>query len=60
MLCSVHEVHIDREQLEWLEGVLAASGDTPVALFTHAPPMGSGLQVCPSLPLPLLLPTAPS
>lgn len=43
---SVHEVHVDPEQLEWLEGILSASGDsTPVALFTHAPPMGSGLQV---------------
>ena len=42
---SVHEVHIDDEQLEFLERALAAAGDRPVAIFTHAPPMGSGLKV---------------
>lgn len=43
---SAHEVHVDQEQLTWLEGVLSAAGEsTPIAMFTHAPPMGSGLRV---------------
>lgn len=42
---SVHEVHIDEEQLQWFEETLEHSGGRPVIVFTHAPPMGSGLQV---------------
>lgn len=47
---SHHEVHIDAEQRDWLEGVLADVGaDKPAILFTHAPPMGCGLKVINSL-----------
>ncbi|KAK9806310.1 hypothetical protein WJX72_009584 [[Myrmecia] bisecta] len=42
---SVHEVHIDDEQLRWFEQQLASSGGRPVVVFTHAPPMGCGLKV---------------
>lgn len=42
---SVHEVYIDDEQMAWFESVLAANKDTPIIMFTHAPPMGSGLKV---------------
>jgi hypothetical protein len=42
---SVHEVHVCEEQLEFLKKALAAAGDRPVAIFTHAPIMGSGLKV---------------
>jgi hypothetical protein len=43
---SVHEVHIDDEQIEFLEEVLRESerDDAPVVLFTHAPILGSGLK----------------
>lgn len=43
--CSVHEVYIDDEQMAWFESVLAANQDKPIIMFTHAPPMGSGLKV---------------
>jgi hypothetical protein len=45
---SSHEVVIPREQLEWFEGVCAAHAAEEgwrVLVFTHAPPMGSGLRV---------------
>jgi hypothetical protein len=41
----VHEVYIDDEQMAWFESVLAANQDKPIIMFTHAPPMGSGLKV---------------
>jgi hypothetical protein len=43
--CSVHEVHVDEEQLRWFETALEAAGDRPVLVFTHAPPLGCGLKV---------------
>ena len=45
--CSVHEVHIDDQQLDFLRDTLQKAGSRPVLLFTHAPPMGSGLKVLP-------------
>ena len=30
--------------MRWFEAVLVANADTPVVVFTHAPPMGSGLK----------------
>ena len=42
--CSAHEVHIDDEQLAWFEEQLQGAGDRPVAVFTHAPVMGSGIR----------------
>jgi hypothetical protein len=42
---SVHEVYIDEEQMMWFEGILAANPHRPIIVFTHAPPMGSGLKV---------------
>jgi hypothetical protein len=43
---SVHEVHIDEEQMEFLENQLeaASAAKRPVIMFTHAPIMGSGLK----------------
>ena len=41
----MHEVHIDEEQMAFLEAALAAAAGRPVAMFTHAPPLGSGLKV---------------
>lgn len=41
----MHEVYIDDEQMAWFESVLQANPDTPIVVFTHAPPMGSGLKV---------------
>ena len=42
---SVHEVHIDEEQMAFLDTTLTAAAGRPVAMFTHAPPLGSGLKV---------------
>jgi hypothetical protein len=44
---SVHEVHIDNEQLEFFKTKLkeAAAAGRPVVVFTHAPIQGSGLKV---------------
>ncbi|KAG5177942.1 calcineurin-like phosphoesterase [Tribonema minus] len=45
---SSHEVHIPRDQLDWLDRVCAAHAADDgwrVLVFTHAPPMGSGLRV---------------
>lgn len=36
---------MDEEQLQFLERALKEAGDRPVAIFTHAPIMGSGLKV---------------
>ena len=43
---SVHEVHIDDEQLQFLEKTLekAATANRPVVMFSHAPILGSGLK----------------
>lgn len=38
-----HEVFIDEEQVEWFLSALARNADRPVFVFTHAPPIGSGL-----------------
>jgi len=43
---SCHEVHVDAAQLRWFEETLAATPPgRPVFVFTHAPPLGSGLKV---------------
>jgi hypothetical protein len=42
---SVHEVYVDDEQVAWFEALLAAHPGRPVVVFTHAPPIGSGLKV---------------
>ncbi|CAM9228471.1 unnamed protein product [Phaeothamnion confervicola] len=45
---SSHEVYVDDAQLEWFEDVLARHPEADgwrVLVFTHAPPMGSGLRV---------------
>ena len=44
VLRSAHEVFIDDAQLQWLEEQLTQAGQRPVAVFTHAPIMGSGLR----------------
>ena len=43
---SVHEVHVDGEQLAFFESTLrdAAIDGSPVVVFTHAPILGSGLK----------------
>ena len=41
----MHEVFVDQTQLDWFEGQLAGSDGRPVIVFTHAPPLGSGLKV---------------
>lgn len=38
-------MHVDAEQLRWFEATLASNPDVPIVVFTHAPPMGSGLKV---------------
>lgn len=43
--CSVHEVYVDDEQMQWFEDILAANTARPIIVVTHAPPMGSGLKV---------------
>lgn len=43
-----HEVFVDEEQMEWFEQELAAhpaEEGWKVLVFSHAPPMGSGLRV---------------
>lgn len=42
---SVHEVYVDDEQVAWFERLVAAHPGRPVVVFTHAPPIGSGLKV---------------
>ena len=42
---SCHEVYVDPAQLAWFEATLAANRDVPTLVFSHAPPMGSGLRV---------------
>lgn len=48
---SVHEVHIDAEQMAFLEATLekTAAAGRPVVICTHAPAMGSGLKVIQSV-----------
>jgi len=43
--CSVHEVYIDDDQMAWFGSVLEQNTQRPIIIFTHAPPMGSGLKV---------------
>lgn len=38
-------MYIDDEQMAWFEQVLQRNTDKPIVIFTHAPPMGSGLKV---------------
>jgi hypothetical protein len=41
----VHEIHIDQEQLLWFKQQLAdIDPDTPVVVFSHAPPIGSKIK----------------
>lgn len=40
---SNHEVYIDDEQIDWLQRKLEEHAQRPVFVFSHAPPMGSGL-----------------
>ena len=47
---SVHEVHIDQEQIDWFRRQLQAAKGHPVIVFTHAPPMGSGLKTVEASP----------
>lgn len=43
---SVHEIHIDDEQLAWFAQQLDdIDADTPIVVFSHAPPIGCGLKV---------------
>ncbi|GMH43730.1 hypothetical protein BSKO_11652 [Bryopsis sp. KO-2023] len=42
---SCHEVFVDPEQVTWFKNMLAKYSDRNVFVFTHAPPMGSGLKV---------------
>lgn len=42
---SVHEVYIDDDQMAWFGSVLEQNTQRPIIIFTHAPPMGSGLKV---------------
>ncbi|CAN0020645.1 unnamed protein product, partial [Hapterophycus canaliculatus] len=45
---SSHEVFIDEAQMQWFEQQLAAHSKEDgwkVIVFSHAPPMGSGLRV---------------
>ena len=42
---SVHEVHVDTEQLAFFRRALAEAAGRPVVVFTHAPILGSGLKV---------------
>ncbi|PSC75593.1 calcineurin-like phosphoesterase [Micractinium conductrix] len=42
---SVHEVHVDEEQLQFFKEKLEAAQGRPVVVFTHAPILGSGLKV---------------
>jgi len=45
-----HEVTIDQEQLDWFEDVVQnhpARDGWKIFVFTHAPPLGSGLKVLP-------------
>ena len=41
---SVHEVHVDDEQITFLEKTLEDANGEPVVIFTHAPILGSGLK----------------
>lgn len=41
---SVHEVHIDDEQIQFLEETLEKANGGPVVMFSHAPILGSGLK----------------
>ena len=40
---SCHEIHVDDEQVAWFQEKLKEYADRPVFVFSHAPPMGSGL-----------------
>eukprot|EP00899_Mesostigma_viride_P000804 jgi/Mesvir1/10724/Mv13801-RA.2 len=40
---SCHEVYIDPDQVNWFRKTLLQYGEKPIAVFSHAPPIGSGL-----------------
>lgn len=42
---SPHEVHIDDQQIAWLEKTLAANPLRPTFIFAHVPILGSGLRI---------------
>ncbi len=44
-----HEVRIFEDQLEWLRGELRNRPSTPTVIATHAPMLGSGLRILPSV-----------
>ena len=56
-----HEVTIDEEQLQWFEELVASHPSADgwkIFVFTHAPPIGSGLRVL-QAPQPSPLPPSP-
>eukprot|EP00968_Pinguiococcus_pyrenoidosus_P019556 scaffold2136_cov242-Pinguiococcus_pyrenoidosus.AAC.19 len=58
---SSHEVHIDDIQLAWFEKQLRAhpaSDGWKVLVFTHAPPMGSGVRALQRVHIKVRLPSA--
>jgi hypothetical protein len=38
-------VYVDDAQFAWFEQLVASHPQRPIIVFTHAPPMGSGLKV---------------
>ncbi|GMI04771.1 hypothetical protein TrVE_jg9395 [Triparma verrucosa] len=44
-LHSSHEVYIDSTQLEWFTSLVSENLDKRVIVFSHAPPLGSGLRL---------------
>jgi len=42
---SSHEVYVDESQRKWFLEQLHVYKDRPVFVFTHAPPLGSGIKV---------------
>ncbi|HVC92296.1 MAG TPA: metallophosphoesterase [Pirellulales bacterium] len=46
-----HEVYLDESQVEWLRSTLAENRQRPTFIFSHAPPLGSGLRVLQSIHL---------
>ncbi|GMI06776.1 hypothetical protein TrLO_g8057 [Triparma laevis f. longispina] len=44
-LHSSHEVYIDSEQMNWFEDEVKGNLDKQVIVFSHAPPLGSGLRL---------------
>jgi hypothetical protein len=46
-----HEVYLDESQVAWFHSTLAANRRRPTFIFSHAPPLGSGLRVLQSIHL---------